>query len=84
MKTIILGMRGDEKSLYHGLGFQLSYERQGASFLPEALALAHFTTGSYGGVHCKNFCYDPMPEAWWVFETLSQNIDVVSVKCFHW
>ena len=37
MKTIILGTRGNEKSLYHGLGFQLSYQRQGASFLPEAL-----------------------------------------------
>ena len=80
MKTIIVGTRGNDKSLY-GLGFQISYQMQGASFLPEALeALGHFTTGSYGGVHCKNFCYDPIPEVWRDFETQSQNMDVVSVE----
>ena len=70
MKTIIVGTRGNDISLYHGLGFQILYQMQGASFLPEAFeALGHFTTGSYGSVHCKNFCYDPIPEVWGDFET---------------
>ena len=43
--------------------------------LPEALEdLGHLTTGSYGDVHCKNFCYDPIPEVWRDFETQSQKI----------
>ena len=44
----------------------------------------HFTIGSYGGVRCKNFCYDPIPEYRRDFETQSQNMGEVSDKCFHY
>ena len=41
-------------------------------------ASSYFTSGSYEGVHCKNFCCDPIPEVWQDFEC--QNMDAVSDK----
>ena len=43
----------------------------------------HFTIGSYGGVHSKNLCYDPIPKLWPDFEAQSQKLDVVSDQCLH-
>ena len=40
----------------------------------------HFAIGPSGGMCSKNFCYDPIQEEIWDFETQVQNMDVDSVN----
>ena len=44
----------------------------------------HCTLGWYCGARSKNSCYYPIPKFWQDFETQSQNLNVVSDRCFRY